>query len=52
LSVTGQVHLDAIAATPVGQRWWHSMRELMPSAAGASPLSRDLREVFHLDAPK
>jgi L-rhamnose mutarotase len=43
---------SAIAATPVGQRWWHSMRQLMPSAADASPLSRDLREVFHLDAPR
>jgi len=37
-----------IASTDVCQRWWHSMRELMPSNADASPVSRDLREVFHL----
>ena len=39
-----------IAATPICQRWWHSMRELMPSNADNSPVARDLREVFHLSA--
>ena len=38
----------AIAATDACQRWWQSMRELMPSNADGSPVSRDLREVFHL----
>jgi L-rhamnose mutarotase len=38
----------AIASTEVCQRWWQSMRELMPSNADASPVSRDLEEVFHL----
>jgi len=38
----------AIAATDACQRWWRSMRELMPSNADGSPVSRDLREVFHL----
>jgi len=41
----------AIASTDVCQRWWQSMRELMPSNADASPVSRDLREVFHLAVP-
>lgn len=40
----------AIAATDACRRWWHSMREIMPSNADASPVSRDLTEVFHLDA--
>jgi L-rhamnose mutarotase len=39
----------AIASTEVCQRWWQSMRELMPSNADASPVSRDLEEVFHLE---
>jgi L-rhamnose mutarotase len=39
----------AIAATPVCQRWWESMRELMPSNDDNSPVARDLREVFRLD---
>ncbi len=38
----------AIAATDVCRRWWRSMRDLMPSNADGSPVSRDLREVFHL----
>ena len=42
----------AIAATDVCQRWWRTMREIMPSNADASPVSRDLREVFHLAATR
>jgi L-rhamnose mutarotase len=41
---------DAIAATDVCQRWWRHMRDLMPTNADSSPVSRDLREVFHLEA--
>ena len=39
----------AIAGTEVCQRWWQHMRDVMPSNADASPVSRDLREVFHLE---
>jgi L-rhamnose mutarotase len=42
---------SAIASTEVCQRWWRSMRELMPSNADASPVSRNLQEVFHLAKP-
>lgn len=38
----------AIAATDVCRRWWRHMRELMPSNPDGSPVSRELREVFHL----
>jgi L-rhamnose mutarotase len=41
---------SAIASTAVCQRWWQHMRELMPSNQDDSPLSRDLREVFHIEA--
>ena len=40
----------AIATTGVCQRWWQMMRDIMPSNADASPVSRDLAEVFHLEA--
>jgi len=40
----------AIAATDVCRRWWRSMSELMPSNPDASPVSRDLREVFHIES--
>ena len=38
----------AIATTEVCQRWWRTMRDIMPSNADASPVSRDLTEVFRL----
>jgi L-rhamnose mutarotase len=38
----------SIAATDVCRRWWETMREIMPSNADGSPVSSDLREVFHL----
>jgi len=40
---------DAIAQTDVCRRWWKYMREVMPSNPDNSPVSRELREVFHLD---
>ena len=39
---------EAIAATDVCRRWWRYMRELMPSKPDGEPVSRPLREVFHL----
>jgi L-rhamnose mutarotase len=42
----------AIATTDVCRRWWQSMRELMPANPDASPVARDLREVFHLEGPQ
>lgn len=40
---------NAIAATAVCKRWWHHMRELMPSNPDDSPVSEKLREVFHIE---
>ena len=39
---------QAIAGTDVCQRWWQSMKPLMPSHGDGSPESRDLRQVFEL----
>lgn len=38
----------AIADTDVCQRWWAYMQELMDTHTDGSPVSTDLREVFHL----
>jgi L-rhamnose mutarotase len=38
-----------IARTEVCQRWWQHMRDVMPTNADHSPVSRNLREVFHLE---
>ena len=40
----------ALADSDVCRRWWRHMREIMPANADDSPVSRDLCEVFHLDA--
>ena len=40
---------QAIAQTEVCRRWWKHMREIMPSNADDSPVSHELREVFHLE---
>ncbi len=40
---------DAIAQTDVCQRWWAHMGDIMPSNPDNSPVSQQLREVFHLD---
>ena len=42
---------QSIARTEVCQRWWHSMRDLMPTNPDHSPKSIELREVFHIEKP-
>ena len=41
---------QAIAQTEVCRRWWQHMHEIMPSHADHSPVSSELKEVFHLPA--
>lgn len=40
---------NSIADTDECHRWWAFMKGIMPSNPDNSPVSRDLREVFHLD---
>jgi len=39
----------AIAETDECRRWWAYMKDLMPSNPDNSPISLELKEVFHLD---
>ncbi len=39
---------EAIARTEVCQRWWAYMRELMPTNTDNSPVTTEIREVFHI----
>jgi L-rhamnose mutarotase len=39
----------AIASTDECRRWWAFMRDIMPSNADSSPVSVELKEVFHID---
>ena len=40
---------NAIASTAVCQRWWKHMADVMPANPDNSPVSNELREVFHID---
>ncbi|HEY5743214.1 MAG TPA: L-rhamnose mutarotase [Terrimicrobiaceae bacterium] len=40
---------SAIAETAVCKKWWAYIKDLMPSNPDNSPISRDLKEVFHID---
>ena len=44
-----QEQWDQGATTDVCRRWWRHMGDVMPSNADDSPVSRDLREVFHIE---
>jgi L-rhamnose mutarotase len=46
--IESEARWQAIAATDVCRRWWRHMSEIMPSNSDGSPVSCDLREVFHL----
>ncbi len=52
VEVESEQRWEAIASTAVCRRWWRYMRELMPTNPDDSPVSRSLREVFHLSGRK
>ncbi len=49
LEIEDEARWQAIARTAICQKWWSTMVELMPSNPDHSPVSLDLREVFHLE---
>jgi L-rhamnose mutarotase len=40
---------QTIANTEVCKQWWEFMKDVMPSNYDNSPISVELKEVFHLD---
>ena len=48
VEIEDQERWDRIASTGVCKKWWAHMKEIMPSHADNSPISTELREVFHL----
>jgi L-rhamnose mutarotase len=50
VEVADEATWTALAQTDVCRRWWRFMRDIMPSNPDDSPVSRELREVFHLEA--
>jgi len=48
VEIEDEARWAAIARTDVCQRWWKFMGEVMPANPDNSPVSRELKEVFHL----
>jgi L-rhamnose mutarotase len=40
---------EAVAQTEACRRWWAHMKDIMPSREDNSPVSQDMKEVFHLE---
>lgn len=49
VEIEDEARWQAVARTEVCQRWWAFMGDLMPGHPDGSPVSRDLKEMFHLD---
>ena len=49
VEVTSVELWERIAETDECRRWWAFMRDVMPTNADNSPVSIELKEVFHLD---
>lgn len=49
VEIEDEARWAAIAQTPECRKWWAHMRDLMPSHPDNSPVSRELKQVFHLD---
>lgn len=50
VEIDDEARWNAIAQTDVCRRWWTYMKDIMPSNPDHSPVTTELREVFHLDA--
>ena len=48
VEIEDEARWNAVAKTDACRRWWASMAPLMPSNPDNSPVSAELREVFHL----
>ena len=51
VEVASEEQWAAIQSADVCGRWWRYMREIMPARDDDSPVTADLCEVFHLEAP-
>ena len=50
VEIEDEARWAAVARTDVCQRWWRHMAGIMPANPDAGPVSRDLREVFHIES--
>lgn len=48
LEIEDEERWGQVAQTDVCQKWWNYMKDIMETHPDHSPVSRELREVFHL----
>ena len=51
VEVESENQWNAIAQTEPCRRWWRFMKDIMPANRDDSPVSRELKEVFHIGSP-
>ncbi len=49
VEIEDEARWQAVAQTEICRKWWAYMKEIMPSNPDNSPVSLELREVFHMD---
>lgn len=49
VELESEARWNAIANTPICRKWWAHMKDIMPSHPDNSPISKELKEVFHID---
>jgi len=49
VEIEDEARWNAIAKTPVCQKWWKHMGDIMPSNPDTSPVAQGLKEVFYLE---
>ncbi len=49
VEVEDEARWNAIADTDICKKWWVYMKDVMPANPDNSPVSEELREVFHMD---
>jgi len=49
VEIEDEARWNAIAQTPICKKWWAHMKDIMPSNPDNSPVSIELKSVFHID---
>ena len=49
VEIEDEARWNAIAQTPICQKWWAHMADIMPTNPDHSPVAVDMREVFRLE---
>ena len=49
VEIEDEARWNAIAQTAICRKWWTHMGDIMPANPDNSPVSQELRSVFHID---